>query len=1164
VKRFYTFLLALFIFTNCPSIFDAAGQTVISTNTYLPNSPSLLWNALVNIRPGNGEVVTMNPPLFSWFYSPQPPPCAPLDLNVYQFQFQADYDGTFANPVVNVTTWFNFYNYLAPFTNSTVYWRVGYLTNAAQQTPTSGPLTNGWRITVWITNSFTIARNATVWDRSMLADSNYMAAHGVHPYLGFNANNRAQVAQFVQTNDPNSWGYASNAAYQAITSSWWINSNEWANIASPNAGAWDIDIATVAFVWQMTQNPMWTNGLVANFSREVNYFNAAQQYKYDYSLDPNTSGNWQPWTIGFSYDWLYSLLPGQVKSNVLTGLDQLWTGMRYGGFWESGGSQEDVFPFLPPFYVNSSSLGKYSTSHYYIAGTFLFLPALATYNDDPLAKQTFDLVLNYMMAIKSPWGQQAAINSGRGYGYEDTMNSDITAEIIRAQIAFPECTFNSDPFWSNHADWWMRIMPPGYNQMHEPWGDGSIYGMNSAWTYPAYSDLASFSRNASAMVTCSNEIRLIGPYSYANGFWNLANHYYFPVPVSQSNAPLAVCYPQDGWAFGSTYPPNTTNCFYNGVGFGFLARPSSGWSHGKHNQDMNYEIWAYGANITDCIGGAGGANGANYATGCSWEYNTIAINGLGECDSDDGTDVPNYARIVAFTNAPDYVYVAADGTYLYPHVPWVQVYGDTEPTGWFPPQYQSLLANGTVLSSVTKVQRHILFVHHQYFVIYDDLAASTNVNWDWVYHVKNGPVNNLTSGGSFNYTANVMGLNPLQQMANQISVYVFEVVNPSLLTTTNMYGTNAYDNPITGEHYYSLVMSDSTLYPNDLTSNSIWVSNITPTNRFHFMTVIYPVPPGGAPPQITRLDDYTVAVTNGGQGDVISFDPQTTAPVTMLVNLPLLSTTDTVLPTPPAPTYTTYVSSSGGNSGGGNSGGGSSSVNASGLSAPTNLRVLTATRSNSFTPPAGYFAWWNPDTISQDNNTPVSTWTDNSPSAFIASQNLTSKQPLVEIQAQHGHNILYFANLNDLFVCSNFTFTGSSPLEVFLVFNEINSGGLSFTYFLGDNGYDQNGYYLVDGQGSYNAYYGINGVTSTSNPHQAWYEMTGLFNGANSQAWTNGMSAAAGPAPSPGVINGLDLGGRCGNSGVNCFFGDVLIYTNVLSDATRQAVESGLRAKYGF
>ena len=70
---------------------------MIGPETSIPIPPSSLWNEVVNIRPGSNETVTLNPPIFSWFYAPGNPLNLAVDQNVYFYRFQADYTGT-TNP----------------------------------------------------------------------------------------------------------------------------------------------------------------------------------------------------------------------------------------------------------------------------------------------------------------------------------------------------------------------------------------------------------------------------------------------------------------------------------------------------------------------------------------------------------------------------------------------------------------------------------------------------------------------------------------------------------------------------------------------------------------------------------------------------------------------------------------------------------------------------------------------------------------------------------------------------------------------------------------------------------------------------------------------------------------------------------------------------------
>jgi hypothetical protein len=94
-----------------------------------------------------------------------------------------------------------------------------------------------------------------------------------------------------------------------------------------------------------------------------------------------------------------------------------------------------------------------------------------------------------------------------------------------------------------------------------------------------------------------------------------------------------------------------------------------------------------------------------------------------------------------------------------------------------------------------------------------------------------------------------------------------------------MSGTNVRSNPITRENYYD----DGDM--SHIRAHAMWVSNRTPATNFHFLSVVYPIKPGTLPPEIKRLDDYTVEVTNGDEHDVISFDSQTEHPATLIVDV---------------------------------------------------------------------------------------------------------------------------------------------------------------------------------------------------------------------------------------------------------------------------------------
>lgn len=638
-------------------------------------------------------------------------------------------------------------------------------------------------------------------------------------------------------------------------------------------------------------------------------------------------------------------------------------------------------------------------------------------------------------------------------------------------------------------------------------------------------------------------------------FDNQAYPFYFSMPAPQTNVIPAYCAPVDGWAFGSTYPPNTTSAFSNGVGFIFAARPKGfdcGAGHSELN-DLNLEIWAYGANVTD------GQGGSDQASKLTWSYNDLLIDGLGQAESSEGPVMPVTASIIAFTNAADYVYCAGDATYAYPHDTF-PFSGD--PAGWLiPQQYANLLALGP-LGFVTKVQRHVLFEHRQYFVLYDDLATTTPANFEWVYHVFRDSVQNLSSGGSFNYS--VVPAARSYPWSN-INVYVYQVVNPSLLGTTNMYLTNAYSNPLTGENYYSSAYADSPDggqgVANPLMTNSIWVTNMVPTNQFHFMTVIFPVAPGGSAPTITRVDDQTVNVVYGTNNDVITFNPNMASGYTLKVNSPFVASSASPVPPQPTPLYTNATVQSGGGGGGG----------PTVLLPPSNVHVIPPGATNliamgtapapAFTPPAGYSAWWDPDTLSGQSQAPVASWTDRSAGAWTLTQGVLVRQPTLLPDAQNGHNCLSFNGVQDSQYMGVLL---TQPCEIFVVAQMATAGAAGPSFLLGDDHVSASlEIGTVGGQYCVNFGNTIAGGTVGTN----WFEFTAILSGANTQLFANGVLVTNCSINSAAGMNGICIGsydnGGYGQSWVGNI-GDVLIYTNVLPTASQQVVETGLRTKYGF
>ena len=288
------------------SVTFGAAPALIGPEAVLPFPPSAKFNLILNDRPRDGELVTLNPPRISWSHSPNPTN-SHKDGTPREFQFQAAYEPTFAAPVVNVRTKQNAYNFLAPFNNplvasNIVYWRVLYVNATNQVTNALGQL-----------RSFVIAPGATIWDRSMLAREDYWSSHAVHPRIMFNAGTRPALSNWLTTNLSSQvkphWDATKQYAYRAITNSWWTMPDPTPRGPSRATGLhwgnWGHEVFRVAFVWQMTRDPRFITGPadVRQRASDIATFVTTNNLEFYDPVTLQTSDLIK--SLGLCYDWLH-------------------------------------------------------------------------------------------------------------------------------------------------------------------------------------------------------------------------------------------------------------------------------------------------------------------------------------------------------------------------------------------------------------------------------------------------------------------------------------------------------------------------------------------------------------------------------------------------------------------------------------------------------------------------------------------------------------------------------------------------------------------------------------------------------------------------------------------------------------------------------------------
>lgn len=902
------FIYALLLVYGLPNAIHAA-PAVIGAESAVPMPASALWSTVVNNRPGHGETVTLNPPQFSWTYTPNPRD-SDTDIEARNFLFVIANDPAFTTVVFSNLTRWNFYNTLPPFTNSTLYWKVGY----CHESDTSAYLWSPVR-------SFTIASNAVTWDRSKLADPAYLSNKSDHPHVMFNATTRTGLLNWLQSaeityprsspgNTPydvlygpgKGWSVIKRQASNAVLQTGWPNTRPGVWVGA--SGSWPGDIANVSFMWALTRDAYWSNAHPEIALTNLAHFFLTNQLGTFFTYDTISSSSFDAAfrSLAVSYDWCYDLMNPIQRSNVCHAIAMrcryllcgqmsiMYDSKTYAYTYSKG---DPTGRYNDGFYCRGSSQSKMGHSH----GTDNFhhgmLGALAAYGDHPWAREFFDMGVNYM--VGPTYIYSSSFGVGRGYTAIHLWVENRAMDThISFLSAFPEVAWTNNPFWLKIADWWDRALPVRFTQGHEPWGDGGYGRIDSfgwanrlmgrsmsLWTGKG-SQLQHYNRE------CYNwKYALVHDPSEDNVF-TAAFPYYFPYTniVEQSLTNLSACYTNEGWVVSSSSSPSEGSGFTNGVGIIYQARPAGAAAGHGYFSDGSFQIWAYGALVTD----SGGADIYGSYTGypkASWSHYTLLVNGLGQCQSQKAPIEPWYSRISAYTNSDTFTYFASDLTGAYARSNFLAS-GDTMPAMF------ANLHSGGPLRYLKQVKRAVLFNRKKYFVIYDTLGtgnAPTNT-FTWLYHVMENTLNLNTQSMSFSYTCTN------HYNRSNVTVYVAHIFNPAGLTVNNLTGSNVRRNPITGENYWTNSPPSNV---GDIAnrSHALWFSNRIPASNWHFMTVIYPVQWGGTAPTITRLDDYTVEVISGNERDVISFDPKTTYPVTLRVDFPTLS--NTILP-PASPT----------------------------------------------------------------------------------------------------------------------------------------------------------------------------------------------------------------------------------------------------------------------
>lgn len=853
-------IISLGIFVKCS---QSGGTTVIGKKALIKLDSRMKFSSYVNNSPGDGMNAEVNPPRFRWFYVMNPNKVHfPIDPYMYRFQISGNKD--FSNPIVNVKTYMNVYNELAPLPEGkTYYWRVGYIPKGNTE-PTE------WTKTF----SFNIPKGTPKWDRSVLKNPDFDG----HPRLLFKKDQLPELRKIV----------ADEPVYQSMVeiadsmthTKWWHNFPK-NPMTVPEFTAhkgkerykflWFTTrkLIQTAFVYLITQDKKYKNILniwtaIASYPKGGPGSPEGMGGGYSVSEDYTSITEY----IACVYDWFYDQLTAAQRKVFENSLEWRLKAWMYEYHW--GGS----------FYTNGIKDPKLKKASIFVAGSGhswegsmdTFPAAIAMYEKSDLARRYFHWISNYLISVGELVGENGGYDEGAAYG--PSHMKWLVYQLMYLNGALPSLHLGQNPLYKQYANFFIGLVPVGMRISH--FGRLAQHGAGMEYSKEVFNLLAYLTGDGNILYDWDN-IDFKPHYRWRQWIHAAAPLQFKgklkPVPSTKTR----YIFPATGFVMVHEYNPSEKKAFKDGVGVMFCSRPDRG---DGYNDENTFQMYAYGQYL-NYGGHSGDENPFGFQT---IAHNTIMVDGIGQTITEQSRKQGYRAVLMAYENGKNFTYWMGDATAAYPrHDEIIYTNTNDNNVSWAQKtqiNYDSKLFGPKGAPKLERFRRHMLFMRNKYLIIYDDLKTDPNrpSRFSWRYRV-------LQNGHPHYDSATSL----LEYKLGNVKVFLKQIAYPDSLQFLDLKGLDQYKNPITGMDYLknkwvALDMKRPD-YRKDVCSDNYWFTTKNPESNFHFMVVIYPVKPGTEDPVITRLDDNTVKVEKDGETDIVSFDRNTKFPATLKVDL---------------------------------------------------------------------------------------------------------------------------------------------------------------------------------------------------------------------------------------------------------------------------------------
>lgn len=789
----------------------ALAQVVLGPETSVPPDPRQHYARLLGFRPGDGQVVDLNPPRMSWHYAPTIDPEARSYPGERTFTLQICSSRDFADPEVVVErTPCNFCNALPPLEGArTWYWRVCY---------DPGTDAEQWSQV----RAFHVAEDARAWNRSGLADPASLL--GEHPRMLIGGMTREELRALGETNERSAELAEHIIAWaDRIVEEGWFEDFWEDDAGDHNYMQRCREMVAVAFAYLLTGDEKY-----AGFQR--NFVTVASWLKGGKSSPEGIVGPKWPTHIteylGLIYDWFYDELTEAERATIRDSLQWRIEHTVWSFAWKRNEGET----------VHAGSIGLRCSSHPY-ENLMVSIPGmLAIADESEIAREALEVSLNYLAGVTNGFGEDEAWNEGPGYG--NGKMKWLTDALCYAHTALPELGLDANPAPADYCDFFARVTPVGAE--HCSFGNRGRNELDWCGSRVTnFRRIAMLSGSARAMQNWLDTRRRLMevrngrvPHPYSPWIdYCLPAHAQEPEPRPEAD-PVKL-FPLEGWVTVSSAPPSDYDAQRDAVSMTFHCRPRGGYSHSFRSENA-FDIHAYGSTIT--CGGGTTSNQAWFANH-TMSHNTVLVGG-GEQLGSKQYSAPLLGRVVRFARGDGYVYWAGDAT---------NAYAPEQGLGRF--------------------VRHVLFVDDAYFVIIDDLALREDAEpttFQWLYHIL--PSVELEIDQAPPRVDYRMG---------ETQVRVQHVAWGPELTLTNYPGAEGMINPITGEDvtrsdkWAQGRPADELPQPAD--AHHLWVTHDEPVRQMRFVAAIVPWTDADEPPTIEAAGGSAIRVSFRGDARTIAF-----------------------------------------------------------------------------------------------------------------------------------------------------------------------------------------------------------------------------------------------------------------------------------------------------